>query len=96
MGFGTRLPGPGRESPQPEGPAMWTTYLAYLIAFMGFISFAGGAMGLLILMFEDMGETGWRLPMRYYAMVVGLISGGISMIGIAQGLRLLLLLVGRE
>ncbi len=52
-------------------------------------------MGLLILMFEEMGETGWRLPMRYYAMVVGLISGGISMIGIAQGLRLLLLLVGR-
>jgi hypothetical protein len=45
---------------------------------MGFLSFAGGAMGLLILMFEEMGETGWRLPMRYYAMVVGLISGGIS------------------
>ncbi len=74
---------------------MWTTALAYLIAFMGFITFAGGAMGLLILMFEDVARTG-RVPLRYYAMMVALISGGLSMIGIAQGLRLLLLLVGRD
>jgi hypothetical protein len=37
--------------------------------------------------------TGPR-PVRHYAVVAGLISGGLSMIGIAQGLRLLLLLVG--
>jgi hypothetical protein len=74
---------------------MWTTALAYMIAFMGFITFAGGAMGLLILMFEDVARTG-RVPLRYYAMMVALISGGLSMIGIAQGLRLLLLLVGRD
>jgi hypothetical protein len=74
---------------------MWTTWLAYLIAFMGFITFAGGALGLLILMFEDVVRTG-RTTLTYYAMMVALISGGLSMIGIAQGLRLLLLIVGKE
>jgi hypothetical protein len=66
---------------------MWTTWLAYLIAFMGFITFATGALGsALILMLEE-------VALRYYAMVIALISGGLSMIGIAQGLRLLLLIV---
>jgi hypothetical protein len=37
-----------------------------------------------------------RVPLRYYAMMVALISGGLSMIGIGQALRLLLLLVGRD
>ena len=78
-----------------KGWPMWTTALVYLIVFMGFITFAGGAMGLLILMFEDMVDTG-RVPFRYYALMVGLLSGGVSMIGLAQGLRLLLLLVGKE
>jgi hypothetical protein len=48
---------------------MWTTTLAYLIAFMGFITFAGGAFGLLILMFEEVAKTG-RVPLRYYALMV--------------------------
>jgi hypothetical protein len=74
---------------------MWTTTLAYLIVLMGFITFAGGAFGLLILMFEEVAKTG-RVPLRYYAMMVALISGGLGMIGIGQGLRLLLLLVGRD
>jgi hypothetical protein len=46
-------------------------------------------------MFEEVARTG-RIPLRYYAMTVALISGGLSMIGIGQGLRLLLLLVGRD
>jgi hypothetical protein len=67
---------------------MWTTWLAYLIAFMGFITFASGALGsVLILSLEDV------VPLRYFAMVIALISGGLSMIGVAQGLRLLLLIV---
>ena len=74
---------------------MWTTALAYLIVIMGFITFAGGAFGLLFLIFEDMAQTG-RVPLRYYAMTVALISVGLSMIGMGQGLRLLLLLVGRD
>ncbi len=69
---------------------MWTTALAYLILFMGFITFAGGAFGILFLMFDDLVRAG-RVPLRYYAMMLALTSGGISMMGMAQGLRLLLL-----
>jgi hypothetical protein len=54
-----------------------------------------GGFGVLILLFEDLAETG-RVPFRYYAMMLGLISGGLGMIGIGQGLRLLLLILGKE
>ena len=74
---------------------MWTTTLAYLIAGMGFITFASGAMGVMFLMFEDMARKG-PAPLRHYASMVALISIGLSMIGIAQGLRLLLLILGKE
>jgi uncharacterized membrane protein YsdA (DUF1294 family) len=73
---------------------MSTTVLAYLILLMGFITFLGGAFGALLLMFEEVGKTE-RVPFRYYAMMVGLISGGLGMIGIGQGLRLLLLILGK-
>ena len=74
---------------------MWTTVLAYLILFMGFITFLAGAFGALMLLFEELAKTE-RVPFRYYAMMVGLISGGLGMIGIGQGLRLLLLILGKE
>jgi hypothetical protein len=70
---------------------MSTTVLAYLILFMGFITFLVGAFGVLMLIFEEVAKTE-RVPLRYYAMVVGLISGGLGKIGIGQGLRLLLIL----
>jgi len=55
---------------------------------MGVITFASGALGsVLILMLEEV------VPLRYFAMLIALISGGLSMIGIAQGLRLLLVIV---
>jgi hypothetical protein len=73
---------------------MSTTVLAYVILFMGFITFLAGAFGVLMLLFEDLAETG-RVPFRYYAMMLGLISGGLGMIGIGQGLRLLLLILGK-
>jgi len=66
---------------------MWTTRLAYLIAFMGFITFATGAAGSVLILMHEV------VPLRYYAMVIALMSGGLSMIGLAQGLRLLLLIV---
>jgi len=66
---------------------MWTTLFAYLIAFMGVITFASGALGLWFLLLAEV------VPLRYYTMVIALISGGLSMIGVAQCLRLLLLLV---
>jgi uncharacterized membrane protein YsdA (DUF1294 family) len=65
-----------------------------LILFMGFITFLGGAFGALMLIFEEVSKTE-RVPFRYYAMVVGLISGGLAMIGIGQGLRLRLLILGK-
>ena len=74
---------------------MSTTALAYLILFMGFITFLAGAFGALMLLFEEVTKTE-RVPFRYYAMMVGLISGGLGLIGIGQGLRLLLLILGKE
>jgi hypothetical protein len=73
---------------------MSTTVLAYVILLMGFITLLGGLFGALILIFEEVAKTG-HVPFRYYAMMVGLISGGLGMIGIGQGLRLLLLILGK-
>jgi hypothetical protein len=74
---------------------MSTTVLSYLILFMGFITFLAGAFGALMLLFEEVAKTE-HVPFRYYAMMVGLISGGLGLIGIGQGLRLLLLILGKE
>jgi hypothetical protein len=64
---------------------MSTTVLAYLILMMGFLTFLAGLWGVLILIFEEVGKTE-PVPFRYYAIMVGLISGGLAMIGIGQGL----------
>jgi len=66
---------------------MWTTGLVYLIVFMSSLTFGSGALGLWFLLLAEV------VPLRYYAMVIALISGGLSMIGLAQCLRRLLLLV---
>src|SRR5262245_60338913 len=74
--------------------SMSTTVLAYLILLVGFITFLCGAFGLLMLLFEEVSKTA-RVQFRYYEMVVGLIAGGIAMSGVGQGLRLLLLILGK-
>jgi undecaprenyl pyrophosphate phosphatase UppP len=56
---------------------MSTTVLAYLILFVGFITFLSGAFAALMLLFEEVAKTG-RVPFRYYAMMLGLISGGLG------------------
>ena len=66
---------------------MWTTWLVYLIAFMGAITFAGSALGLRFLLVAEV------VPLRYFAMMIALMSGGLSMIAMAQCLRMLLLIV---
>jgi len=48
-----------------------------------------------MLLFEEVTKTE-RVPFRYYAMMIGLLSGGLGLIGIGQGLRLLLLILGKE
>jgi hypothetical protein len=74
---------------------MWTTVLAYVLDFMGFITFAAGGLAVMWLIFEEVAAESERIPLRYYAVATTLISGGLSMIGIAQGLRLLLLLIAK-
>jgi len=67
---------------------MRTTILAYVIAFLGLIMIAGGIWGLFDLIRQTV-----RIPLRYYAIVIGMMCGGFAMIGLAQALRLLLIIV---
>jgi hypothetical protein len=64
---------------------MRTTILAYVIAILGLIVIIAGAWGLYILLTANMP----RVPLRYFAMAIAMISGGFLMLGSAQGLRLL-------
>ena len=68
---------------------MRTTILAYAIAFMGLIMIGGGLWGLFLLV-----KMSVRPPLRYFAMAIGMISGGLAMVGLAQALRLLLAIHG--
>jgi hypothetical protein len=65
-----------------------TTILAYLIAFLGLVMIAAGIWGFFYLQGQSR-----PIPLRYYAMVIGMICGGFAMEGIAQTLRILLDLV---
>jgi len=67
---------------------MWTTWLVYLIVFMGSLTFGSGALGLWFLLITE--EV---VALRYFAMVIAMMTGGLSMIGMAQCLRMLLLIV---
>jgi hypothetical protein len=70
---------------------MYTTILAYAIALMGLVTVGAGAWAFLTLVVEKT----VRIPLRYYAIALGLISGGLGMGGVAQALRLLLVINGR-
>ena len=52
---------------------MRTTILAYVIAFLGLIMIAGGIWGLFDLIRQTV-----RIPLRYYAMVIGMMCGGFA------------------
>ena len=52
---------------------------------MGFVMAIGGVWGLFRLVFGKNRPVPWR----YYVMAFAMISGGITMLGIAQALRLL-------
>jgi hypothetical protein len=64
---------------------MRTTVLAYVIAFMGVVTAFVGLFGLFVLLIEKT----VRIPLRYYAVAIAMIAGGVGMVGIAQALRLL-------
>ena len=65
---------------------MRTTVLAYVIAFMGVVTAFVGLFGLFVLLIEKT----VRIPLRYYAVAIAMIAGGVGMVGIAQALRLLI------
>lgn len=70
------------------GATMRTTILAYVIAVVGLITIIAGTWALLLLSTAAMP----RVPLRYYAMAIGTVSGGLGMVGLAQALRLLILI----
>jgi hypothetical protein len=72
---------------------MITYVLIFLIAISGLIMIAGGIWGFVYLFNQ---RTGTRIPLRYYAAVIGMICGGLGMWGIAQGLRIGLVLIVLE
>ena len=69
---------------------MRTTILAYVIAIVGVVMIVAGAWALFILDTATLP----RIPLRYYAIAIGMISGGLGMLGLAQALRLLLTIYG--
>jgi hypothetical protein len=71
---------------------MRTVILAYVIAVVGLVIIVVGAWGLFLLLTAAMP----RIPLRYYAIAIGLISGGLGMVGVAQALRLLALIYGES
>jgi hypothetical protein len=64
---------------------MYTTILAYVIAFLGLVMIGSGVWGLLYLQ----GAHPRPIPLRHYAMMISMICGGFGMGGVAQGLRVL-------
>src|SRR5262249_47770186 len=74
---------PGAE----ETRAMRTTILAYIIAVVGLVMLTFGAWGLFVL-----NTAGIDIALTDEAIVFGLIGGGLAMIGVAQALRLLLVI----
>ena len=67
---------------------MRSTILAYVIAAVGLIMLLFGVWGLIVLNNAEI-----DVALTDEAIVVGLIGGGFAMIGVAQALRLLLVLV---
>ena len=72
------------------GADMITYILIILIAISGLIMIAGGIWGLVSLLNQP------SRPLRYYAAVIGMIGGGLGLWGIAQGLRIGLVLIVLE
>jgi biotin transporter BioY len=69
---------------------MYTTILAYVIAFLGLVMILGGGWSVLHI------QSGPRpIAMKNYAMAFSMICLGFGLGGIAQTLRLLLVLVAR-
>jgi hypothetical protein len=70
---------------------MFTIILSYVVAAAGLVMIIAGAWGFYILRSEKSGVQPHRI---YYAIMIGLICGGVGLFGIARALRLLLVYYG--
>jgi hypothetical protein len=68
---------------------MFTIVLVFVSAVAGLVMIAAGVWGGIHLMSQ---RRRIRIPLRYYAIVVGMIGSGIGLLGIAQTLRLAILI----
>jgi hypothetical protein len=71
---------------------MFTSVLAIVTAMVGVAVIIAGVWGGVILV-VNRAET--PIPLRYYAIVIGTIGTGVGLLGIAQGLRILLLILDK-
>jgi hypothetical protein len=71
---------------------MFTSILAVVTAMVGVAVIIAGVWGGVVLV-VNRAET--PIPLRYYAIVIGTIGTGVGLLGIAQGLRILLLILDK-
>ena len=65
-----------------------TLILAWVIGLLGLIMIGGGIWGVI-----DLFRRAVRAPLKSYGGAISMICGGVAMLGVAQALRILLLLV---
>jgi hypothetical protein len=71
---------------------MITGILAIVTAFAGLAVIIAGVWGAVVLMAQ---KADTPVPLRYYAIVIELIGIGVALLGIAQALRILLLVLAK-
>ena len=71
---------------------MVTGILAIVTAFVGLAVIIAGVWGAVVLMAQKVDTP---VPLRYYAIVIEMIGIGVGLLGIAQGLRILLLILAK-
>jgi len=67
---------------------MRTVILAWVIGLLGLVMIGGGIWGVIDLYRQEV-----RAPLKSYGGAISMICGGVAMLGLAQGLRLLLALI---
>ena len=65
-----------------------TIILAWVIGVLGLVMIGGGIWGVI-----DLYRQEARAPLKSYGGAISMICGGVAMLGLAQGLRLLLALI---
>ena len=71
---------------------MITSILAIVTAVVGVAVIIAGLWGAVVLITQ---KADTPVPLRYYAIVIGTIGTGVGLLGIAQGLRILLLILAK-